>query len=263
MRSAPIQVFAQKIKTESVKQTIELPILIKSQIFSKVTAPFNGIVAEQKVRLGEKVRPGQVLLTLKNQDQSGFYKPISIRSTVKGVLSQLYVRKGEFINQGRALLLITDPQKLYGEFELPYRYKDSIRPNHQVYLSFPHQDIPLAASIDGLSQSLHEKLGSLTAHVRISDHSKLVDHLIGKVKIPLSEEQMILVPGQALFKQKNQHYLFKVENDLAKKVYVQTGRKKGNRVEILSGIKDSESIIVRQSGHIKDQDKVNITKVIQ
>ena len=76
----------------------------------------------------------------------------------------------------------------------------------------------------------------------------------------LGEEKFLVIPSSSIRDEDGSKLIFKVENDLAVPVEITTGRKKGNYVEVLSGLKAGDSIIDNITDEVKAGTKVKIVQ---
>jgi membrane fusion protein, multidrug efflux system len=67
-----------------------------------------------------------------------------------------------------------------------------------------------------------------------------------RVALNLGEQQVLLVPALAVMKQtgSNERFVFVVENDMARRITVQTGRNFDENLEILSGLQPGQKLVV-------------------
>src|SRR5688500_14061481 len=80
------QVFVQKAEKTKIKETLLFPALVKSRVESNIRADGDLIVVRPRVLLGQKVKKGDVLLELRNQDMTMNFNNRELRAPVAGVV---------------------------------------------------------------------------------------------------------------------------------------------------------------------------------
>ena len=87
--------------------------------------------------------------------------------------------------------------------------------------------------------------------------------MMASIKIPVSEkEDAISVPNRAILSSpENKNFIFVVDsNNVAHRRVVKKGMDSNNQVEIMSGLKEGEKVVVDGQGRLKDSTKVKILK---
>lgn len=70
-------------------------------------------------------------------------------------------------------------------------------------------------------------------------------------------DNTIVLPRSAVMSKNDEYYVFTVENNVAKKKVVEIGIDNGDEIEIKSGLKDTDLVVVKGQSYLKDGDSVN------
>jgi len=82
---------------------------------------------------------------------------------------------------------------------------------------------------------------------------------LAQVIVYLSEErEAITAPKSAILNEHSKKIVFTADNNIAKKIEVQTGLEINGNVEIISGLKKSDKIIIEGQSQLKENDKIKI-----
>jgi RND family efflux transporter MFP subunit len=95
-----------------------------------------------------------------------------------------------------------------------------------------------------------------------SDNKNIKSGMTAAVRIPTNDERKsLIIPASAIVPRNRQDYVFLNENAKAQAVQVETGKALGNRLEIISGIKEGDSLIISGLNSIAPGSPINPTSV--
>jgi HlyD family secretion protein len=111
--------------------------------------------------------------------------------------------------------------------------------------------------------SVTTSTGGTAYQVRISlpenDLLKFKLGMNGDAEIVISEKhEVLLIPANAVVDDSDKSYVWIVENGRARKRIIEVGESSINDVEILSGLEENQSVIVRPPSEIEEGVKVKI-----
>ncbi|MFW6325027.1 MAG: efflux RND transporter periplasmic adaptor subunit, partial [Desulfovibrionales bacterium] len=96
----------------------------------------------------------------------------------------------------------------------------------------------------------------------VEKNSRILPEMSAKISFleremkPEEREPILLVPGSAVRRQNGQEVMFAVENGRVQGRNVTTGRKFQDRIEVLSGVKAGESVVLAPPPDLEDGDRV-------
>jgi len=259
------EVFVQNIKVQNIKETSEYPITLKSRANSKIKSTINGVVVSLAKKLGEQVKAGEVLATLKQQSGGFDYKPLKLKSPINGQVTNINVNIGEYVNIGDLVIEVIDPKLIFGRIEVPVRDHSQIKKEQTVEITLNQlDDLKIMGVIEGISYAADPLTGTLSADVSILDKKLFPIGIVGKAKIFKGEKSLILLQESAL-NYKGEQAFVKVVDDknIVSNRDVKVGTKKEGKVEILKGLEVSDQVIIRSNGFVALGDQVNIVRTQQ
>jgi RND family efflux transporter MFP subunit len=89
---------------------------------------------------------------------------------------------------------------------------------------------------------------TVVARVHVSDTTDVLPGMFGRVRIPMTPEQVLAVPASALVRAGQLTMVDVVRGGRVERRTVQLGRVIGNQVEVLSGLAAGETVVLRD-GH--------------
>jgi cobalt-zinc-cadmium efflux system membrane fusion protein len=136
----------------------------------RIFARFEGVIKDLKVKLGDRVEQGQVLMVVESNKS---LKPFNIKSPISGFVSKQLGNTGEQTS-ARELLSITDPAQFIAKLAIyPSDY------------SKVKQGTPVSLRIEGIESDIASKVSFIEPQVR-NDQARIV-----WVKLPNMQERLL------------------------------------------------------------------------
>ena len=264
------------ISTEPMVETIDMNAVSSFLKKSSLKSTTTGIVESVEVSLGDNVKKGDLLLTIKTKEAVALEKAASkdtslsfkglirIRASKDGIISSITHHKGDYVQEADELAVIAEQSSLVFLLEVPYEL-------HQFVKTGEACDILLAdkKQIRGtISSSLPiMDMQSQTENyiVKPASSEKLPENLIVKIKIVKSSKPgTTVLPKAAVLANETQtdFWVMKLMNDsVAIKVTVKKGIESAEKVEILEPLfKSSDNILLTGNYGLSDTAKVTLVK---
>src|SRR6266853_164927 len=187
--------------------------------YTKVLAPFNGIVTARQVSIGELVGSGgtQVLATIVQLDP--IY--VSFNASERDVL---HVRDMLYKRGQRAVDLIGTP----------------IEAGLQTDVGYPHK-----GKLDYIAPTVNQSTGTLAARAELPNEARLLlPGFFVRVRVPLEETPALLVPAVALGSDQGGRSVLIVNGEnIVEQRKVEVGPTVGEMAEIESGLKAEDRVV--------------------
>lgn len=187
-----------------------------------------------------------------------------VRAPFSGILQTRTVQTGQYVEVGRVLATLIRRDPLLLRFKVSER--DSDRLHTGIIASFKVRDNQqeFAAKIVHVDASADEatRMVSVTAEVRDTHNEALRPGAFTEVTVPVSSPRMSPVIPQTSIRPSERGFLaFVVENDLALERILTIGmRTADGRVEVVSGLKPGDIVVVRGAEALRDGVPVRIAK---
>ncbi|MDO8786390.1 MAG: efflux RND transporter periplasmic adaptor subunit [Syntrophales bacterium] len=186
-----------------------------------------------------------------------------ISSPLNGVIKEKKVSAGDYVKEGTPLFAIirVDPLKL--NFSVNEQDVGKIKVGQDV--SFKVDTIPgreFAGKVNIVYPNLEERTRTLRVEAIVPNrHRLLKPGLFVKVTVYTGEmKDIILVPLTSLRYEEAKTSLFVVEGDRAREKEVKIGRKYGELLEIIEGLKEKEMVVVVGQNNLAEGVKVNVAR---
>jgi multidrug efflux pump subunit AcrA (membrane-fusion protein) len=176
-----------------------------------------------------------------------------LTAPASGVVVERRVEPGDLAVPGQTLLVLDDPRAYRFEAEVGESAVGRVR---------LRQTVPVV--LDALARTLEGRVAEIvpaadptsrtvTVKVDLPADPELRSGLFGRARFPAGERQALLVPGTALVERGQLTGVYVVDTQgIAQLRLVTAGARRGDRVEILSGLRAGERIVVEGAERVSD-----------
>ena len=271
----PVQV--THVADSSLSEFVELSAVSAYLEKSFVKANINGYIEKTNAQTGQEVGSGQNLFTLitkearsigntVNKLDPGFkFSGIStIRAEKGGIIVQVNHQKGDYVQDGEALVTISNRNSLVFLLDLPYELNQIIKQNGNLSVLLPDGS-SLAGTISGTMPAVDSLAQTQRYIIKVPSGKDIPEGLIGKVRLSkVSHANAQVLPKSAVLanETEDEFWVMKLINDsTAVKVNVKKGIENSNTTEVLSPkFSKTDRIITSGNYGIADTAKVKIQK---
>ena len=184
-----------------------------------------------------------------------------IRAPFSGIIGLRSVSVGDYVKEGADLVNLESIDPLKVDFRVPENYMRQVQPGQSLTIVL---DAMPGKSYDGKVLAVNPLVDAagraivIRAQVRNQDTS-LRPGMFARVRL-ITRDQMdaIVVPEQALVPQGTEQYVFKIIDDKAARVKIETGQRRDGKVEVVAGLKPGDMIVTAGQLKIRDGSTVSI-----
>ncbi len=260
---------------EQLAETIEMNARSTFQISDNVKANLNGYIQQIHAKLGDFVKKGQLLFTLKTKEASAlsaiksdtsleFSGIVEVYSPLSGVITTLSKQNGDYVQDGDELAIVAEKGSLVFILEVPYESRKYVIIGNTCDITLPGGDIIKGTissempTVDAVSQTQNFVL-------KPQSSSLLPENLIAKVDIIKSVKTSAqTLPKAAVLTNETQSewWVMKLINDsTAVKIPIKKGIESSSKIEILDpDFGTTDRIITSGNYGLADTAKVFIEK---
>jgi multidrug efflux pump subunit AcrA (membrane-fusion protein) len=186
-----------------------------------------------------------------------------VSSPLAGVVRVKRVSKGEFVKNGSPLYTIIQSNPLKLRFTLSEKDVGKVKPSQEVTLrvdAFPDREFK--GNVTTIYPSLEEKTRTLLIEALVPNpEESLKAGLFGKVILHTGPaRESLVIPITALLYEETRIKVFVEEGGRAKERPVAVGGKYGELMEIGSGLKEGEKVVVAGQQNLSEGVKVHVAR---
>ena len=185
----------------------------------------------------------------------------TIRAPFDGMITLRSVTPGQHIRPGDALFTITDFDPLVARIYLPEKDVISLQEGREVRLTLrAADDVRFTGRIRQISPVVDTATGTVKVTVEARQTPEMVrpGAFVAVDIVKATRPRATLVPREAVLRELQESHVFVEESGVAKKRTVTLGIEEGDRVEVLSGVRAGEKVIVAGQGGLKDGSPVKV-----
>jgi len=260
---------------ELTQQTFNNPVQLKQQLEnarSQVKSAEAGLaVAEanlQQIKNGATQQQLNAGLAQVKQAEAGLeqvklsLKNSTVKSPIKGVVSAVRTEEGEILSPGQPIITVIDIDQLYLEVAVTASTMSRLKEGDQVQI-IPEavKDDELKGKIDIISPAADPVSKNFPVKILVAnpDH-KIKPGMFADAVFNLESAQntLVLPISTIIGFDSSDPYLFTVEDGRAVKKPIKIGIVSDNLVEILSGIKENDQVILKGQNRLNDGEEVEV-----
>lgn len=181
-----------------------------------------------------------------------------ISSSLNGFIKAKLVNEGEYVQVGQPLFRITQNRKLQLRGDVSERYYKSLENITSANFRTPYDSrIYELAELEGQLISYGKSAGNEGFYIPVNFEFNNVGDIIAGSYVEVfllgkSRPDVISIPVSALVESQGLFFVYiQVNEDDYRKQEVKTGASDGKNIEILSGLKAGDKVVVKGAYHIK------------
>lgn len=212
---------------------------ITQQEFDQIRAQFESAQAQV-----EQARAGIRTAQSQRQAVASNLKYASITSPVSGYVVQKSVDAGDLAVPGHPLLVVEAPPYLFEAF-LPERLAGSVEVGQEYEVSLSGSGRNVKGRVVEVSPALDPATRTFRVRVRLEWVEGIRSGMYASILIP-EKIEVLLVPESAIVRRFDFTgvWVARPDNTLELR-FVKLGEKRGDRVEVLSGLREGERIVIQ------------------
>lgn len=185
-------------------------------------------------------------------------KGVSVKSPISGFIKACLVKEGDYVTVGQPLMTVTQTRRLVLKAEVSERYYAQLSQVVSADFQTPYNNkVYSLENLGGKLLSFGKSSGDTSYYVPVTfefdNRGDMVPGSFVEVYLLSGERSGVLsLPLSALTEEQGVYFVYlKLDEECYKKQEVKLGTSDGSRVEILSGIKDGDTVVTRGAIHVK------------
>ncbi len=190
---------------------------------------------------------------------------LTVKSPIAGVVSSRNAKRGEFTSTAMPAFTIVKMDKVNVEVKVSELLINLINIGDVVDVSIKTiSDVPIKGKITSISPAA-DQTSTFPIKIEIDNPQGIIKPgMFAEIVFKKDQkESALVIPTSAVFVDVDMKYVFIEENGTAKKVIITTGIDNGKEVEITSGLKSNNRVVVRGQTYLTDGDKIKDQATVQ
>ena len=185
-------------------------------------------------------------------------KGVAVKAPIGGFVKNCLVKEGDYVTIGQPLMAVTQMRRLVLKADVSERYYAHLPRIVSANFKTPYNNkVYSLENLGGKVLSFGKSSGDTSYYVPVTfefdNRGDMVPGAFVEVFLLSGERQgVISLPESALTEEQGLYFVYlKLDDECYKKQEVQLGTSNGERVEILSGLKDGDTVVTRGAIHVK------------
>ena len=218
------------------------------------------------VTLRELVNSEKALVTARQTYDNAKIKlsKMSIKAPFKGVITDLpFYSNGVRVETGQPLLSFMEYSTVVMDLSLPENLMGSVKIKQSArIMNYSIPDDTLKGYISELSPAIDEETRSFKGRVEVmNDELKLRPGMFVKAEVVVASlDSAIVIPKDIILTMGNRRYVFVAQKETARVKYISTGLENNNQVEVVSGLKTGDRLIIKGFETLRNKSKIKVIK---
>ncbi len=177
-----------------------------------------------------------------------------IRAPFAGRVGLRRVSVGSLVNPGAVMTTLDDTSIIKLDFAVPETFISVVREGLPLVarsVAFPNREF--AGKVRSIDSRLDPTTRSVTVRAEMpNDDGVLKPGMFLTVRLRQQSQRIVMIPEHALVPEEGRQFVFVVQDAKASKREVSIGRRKAGRVEIVSGLRAGERVIIEGTQKVRD-----------
>lgn len=174
-----------------------------------------------------------------------------------GKILERNIESGKVPASGEALFRLLRQHKLEWVVQIDAADLDRVKPAMPAQINVANNKT-LTGKIRSVSPQLTSSSRLAKVRVVLDGAPDVAVNTYADGKIMVGNAQAIILPADTLVIKDGKTWIFRVKNNAAEQVLVTLGRRLGQEIEILSGIKVGDLVVLEGAGFLNDGDKIAV-----
>ncbi len=168
----------------------------------------------------------------------------TIKAPFNGVLGLRQVSPGALVAPGEVITTLDDISRMRLDFTVPARFLRFLEPGQQIEASTTAYPEAFTGKIAAVSSRVDPVNRSVTARAVFPNGNGLLKPgMLMQVTVLGDERNALLVPEESLVSRSTDHYVWQIDGDIAKRVFVEIGDRRPGWVEVLGGLQVGDQVV--------------------
>ena len=184
----------------------------------------------------------------------------SVKAPDDGVISARSATVGAVVGSGQELFRLVRQGRMEWRAEVTASEVGRIEVGQRAHVTLA-TGTQLDGQVRAIAPAANEQTRNILVYVDLPRHSDLKAGTFARGVFALGQSEALTLPTQAIVVRDGSNFVFAInEAGQASAIKVQTGRRVGERVEILSGLKGDERVAVQGAGFLNEGDLVKVVQ---
>lgn len=183
---------------------------------------------------------------------------LTIKSPINGIVGSLSATIGENVSNNTVVAQVVNFSMLKVTAKASEGQVGQFEPGQSVTVKVPSANLTVNGKIISVSP-IADSSKSYPIEIEVANPDlRAKAGMVASIEVKGNPHQAIIVPREAVITKAQSSYVFVVDGEKAKQVTVTTGESDGTKIEILTGLKGGEPVVVQGQNTLSDNATVAV-----
>tara|TARA_B100000029_G_C17431161_1_gene907931 strand:+ start:40 stop:915 length:876 start_codon:yes stop_codon:yes gene_type:complete len=191
----------------------------------------------EPINFDAKVKKGDVIAKLSTK---------TIAAPFSGVLGKRGISGSSLGSENTIILTLDDTRKVLCDLKIPEVYAATLKKGLKLNAKFSaYKNKIYEGKIESVASRVDAQTRSILARAKIdNENSEIIPGSLLEIEILYNQKEALSVPDTSVMYEGSKKFIYKIlENNIIKKMEIETGVRNNGNLEILSGINEGDKII--------------------
>ena len=204
----------------------------------------------EDLNLKDFVKKGEILIKLKSGN---------ILAPFDGVLGYTGLTEDILVSNNIFIITLDDNSTIYSDIKIPENYSASIKKGLPVDVKISsYRDKTFQGEIDFVSSRINADTRSLLSRIKVQNKNlELISGSLLEVSVKFNLRDTLGVPDTSVMIEGDKSFVYKItDENIVNKVEVNTGVRSNKNIEIISGLKEGDTIVAEGLKKVRPRGKI-------
>jgi RND family efflux transporter MFP subunit len=181
-----------------------------------------------------------------------------VTAPIDGVVTHKLANAGDLASPGRPIYEVADPGSLRLEASVPEALSGFMGIGAAIPVRISGAEDTLEGIVSEVAPAADPNSRTLLVKLDLPEVDGLRSGQFGRALVPTGRTEILRLPQDAVVRRGQLEIVFVVEDGHARLRLVKTGKRFGDRVEVVSGLDSGETIVVEGAAKLKDGQPVEV-----
>ena len=206
----------------------------------------------EQISFNKKVNKGDVIAKLSSK---------TITAPFSGVIGKRGISGSSLGAENTIILTLDDSKKILCDLKIPEVYAAFLKKDLKLKAIFSaYKDKTYEGKIESVASRIDAQTRSILARAKITnENSEILPGSLLEIEIFYNEKDALSVPDTSVMYEGSKKFIYKiVENNMIKKIEIETGIRNTGNLEVLSGVNEGDKVVAEGLTKIRPGMKVKL-----
>lgn len=229
--------------------------------FNRIQIQFDKDLLSKEEYYKAKLNLDQLLISWKEANLN--LSRTTVRAPINGVVSLRNVRQGDRVTSATHLFSMVNLQDIIATVHVPEKELATIKKGQLTYVSSDYlTDKRFVGYVKRISPVVNPNTGTFKVTIGLdADHEGLRPGMfVNTFIVTMTNDDALLLDKDAIVYEGDKRFVYVVKDSLAHRIRVEVGFEDASLVEIVSGVNDSDKVIIVGQNGLRDKTKVKVVR---